>query len=141
VREFGFTQIEFPLEPTSRLILQISLGDSALIRGAVSSRCFSSLSGAEGRCLCVGNLRRAALFLNLTRVRRDMLRRPRACVIAQPNILRDLRVAEVIELDVQRKNGKIEAYGSRIRRLVSSMRAGAKPRFDCRPRSEGVDRS
>jgi flavin-binding protein dodecin len=28
--------------------------------------------------------------------------------------LRDLRVAEVIKLDVQLKNGKIEAYRSRI---------------------------
>jgi len=29
--------------------------------------------------------------------------------------LRDLRVAEVVKLDVQIKNGKVEAYRSRIR--------------------------
>jgi dodecin len=29
--------------------------------------------------------------------------------------LRDLRVAEVVKLDVQLKNGKIEAYRSRVR--------------------------
>jgi flavin-binding protein dodecin len=35
-------------------------------------------------------------------------------VIELGKTLRDLRVAEVVKLDVQLKNGKVEAYRSRI---------------------------
>jgi flavin-binding protein dodecin len=34
--------------------------------------------------------------------------------------LRDLRVAEVVKLDVQIKNGKVEAYRSRISRSFAT---------------------
>jgi flavin-binding protein dodecin len=37
-----------------------------------------------------------------------------AAILRAGKTLRDLRVAEVLKLDVQLKNGKVEAYRSRI---------------------------
>jgi dodecin len=37
-----------------------------------------------------------------------------AAIMRASKTLRDLRVAEVVKLDVQLKNGKVEAYRSRI---------------------------
>ncbi len=37
-----------------------------------------------------------------------------AAITRAAKTLRDLRVAEVVKLDVQLKNGKVEAYRSRI---------------------------
>jgi flavin-binding protein dodecin len=37
-----------------------------------------------------------------------------AAITRASKTLRDLRVAEVVKLDVQLKNGKVEAYRSRI---------------------------
>jgi flavin-binding protein dodecin len=45
----------------------------------------------------------------------ESLEKATAAAIARASkTLRDLRVAEIVKLDVQLKNGKVEAYRSRI---------------------------